>query len=119
MDAEFICIGCPMGCLLTATQTDTGIKITGNSCKIGNDYGIKEMTNPCRTLTANVRITGADIPVLSVKSKQDIPKDKIFECVQLLRNVTVQAPSNIGDIIISNICGCGVDVISTKNLQKI
>jgi CxxC motif-containing protein len=32
--------------------------------------------------------------------------------------VSVKTPVHIGDIIIKDICGCGVDIVATKNILK-
>ena len=39
---ELICIGCPLGCPLTVTMEETGITVTGNTCKRGEIYAKKE-----------------------------------------------------------------------------
>ena len=54
---------------------------------------------------------------MSVKTKEDIPKEKIFECVKALKVVEVTAPVHIGDIILKNVAGTGVDVVATKNVK--
>ena len=53
--------------------------------------------------------------MVSVKTKEDIPKDKIFACVEALKNITVAAPVKIGDVILADVAGTGVDIIATKN----
>ena len=41
------CISCPMGCALTATlEGGEVISVTGNTCKRGDIYARKEVTNP-------------------------------------------------------------------------
>ena len=117
---EMICINCPMGCSLTVTQADDGtITVTGNTCKRGSDYAAKEVTHPTRIVTSTVRLTGSatGAAVVSCKTAQDIPKGKIFEIVVALRQVTAHAPVKIGDVLLSNAAGTGVDIIATKNVQ--
>lgn len=112
------CISCPMGCALTATL-DGGevISVTGNTCKRGDIYARKEVTNPTRIVTSTVRVTGGTADMVSVKTKEDIPKGKIFDCVTALKDVTVQAPVKIGDVILSDAAGTGVDIIATKSVE--
>ena len=44
---ELTCIGCPMGCPLTVTmEAGEVISVTGNTCKRGDIYARKEVTNP-------------------------------------------------------------------------
>ena len=33
--------------------------------------------------------------------------------------VTVQAPAAIGDVVLRDVCGTGVDVTAAKNMEKI
>ena len=111
------CIGCPMGCPLTVKLEDTEvISIEGNSCKRGAVYGKKEVTNPTRIVTTTVRVSGGTEPVVSVKTKEDIPKGKIFECVKALKTVEVPAPVHIGDVLLEDVAGTGVDIVATKNV---
>ena len=112
------CIGCPMGCaLLVEMDGKEIISVTGNTCKKGAEYAVKEVTNPTRIVTSTVRVTGGSEAMVSVKSKEDIPKGKIFDCVKALKNVEVAAPVHIGDVLVKNVAGTGVDVIATKNVE--
>ena len=51
------------------------------------------------------------------KTKEDIPKGKIFDCVKALKTVEVAAPVHIGDVILKDVAGTGVDVVATKNVE--
>ena len=111
------CIGCPMGCPLTVKLEDTEVmNIEGNTCKRGAVYGKKEVTNPTRIVTTTVRVSGGTETVVSVKTKEDIPKGKIFECVKALKTVEVPAPVHIGDVLLEDVAGTGVDIVATKNV---
>lgn len=112
---ELICIGCPMGCMMTVTMEDGQVtSVIGNTCKRGDDYARKEVTNPTRIVTSSVCVTGGVLPVVSVKTREDIPKGKIPEVMKALKAVTVKAPVNIGDVMLENAAGTGVDMIATK-----
>ena len=111
------CIGCPMGCQLTVSMENGEVKdVTGNTCKRGDDYARKEVTNPTRIVTSSVKVKGGTIPVVSVKTAHDIPKDRIFDCIKAITDVEVAAPVEIGDVIVRDVCGSGVDVIATKGV---
>lgn len=115
---ELVCIGCPMGCQLEVEiDGDKVVKVTGNTCKRGEQYGIKECTNPTRIVTSSVFVEGGQIDVVPVKTETDIPKSKIFQCIKELKNVTVKAPVNIGDVVVPNIAGTGVNIIATKEIE--
>ena len=116
---DLICINCPMGCNLTVTKADDGsVSVTGNTCPRGEEYGIKEVTAPTRTVTSIVRVTDGEIPMVSVKTAADIPKEKIFDVMKSIRETKTVAPVRIGDIIIKNVAGTGVDVVATKNVPE-
>lgn len=55
--------------------------------------------------------------MVSVKTKEDVPKEKIFDCMRALKDVTVQAPVHIGDVVLKNVAGTGVDMVATKNVD--
>ena len=79
---ELTCIGCPLGCALTVTMNGKEVvEVKGNTCKKGDIYARKEVTNPTRIVTTTVRVSGGAAPMINVKTQSDIPKDKIFECV--------------------------------------
>lgn len=114
---DLICICCPLGCQMVVTIEDGKVIGTkGNTCKRGETYGIKEITNPTRIVTSTVKVNGGDRPYVSVKTKEDIPKNKIFDCMKDLKNVTVKAPIQIGDIIVDNVGGTGVPMVATNNV---
>lgn len=111
------CINCPMGCALTIEmEGNEVVSISGNTCPRGDAYGRKEVTNPTRIVTSTVRVTGGAADMVSVKTKQDIPKEKIFDCVKALKDVEVQAPVHVGDVIVSDVAGTGVDIVATRNV---
>ncbi|MGN0157897.1 MAG: DUF1667 domain-containing protein [Brotaphodocola sp.] len=115
---ELICIGCPLGCPLTVTM-DAGevISVEGNTCKRGDVYARKEVTNPTRIVTSTVMVEGGSDVTVSCKTATDIPKSKIFECVRALKGVSVKAPVHIGDVILTDVAGTGVDIIATSNVE--
>lgn len=113
------CIGCPMGCALKVEMEDNQvIKVSGNTCKKGEEYAKKECTNPTRILTSSVVVIDGDTEVVPVKTEQDIPIERIFDIVKALKQVKVNAPVEIGDVIVKNILGIGVDIIATKKVNK-
>lgn len=111
------CIGCPMGCPLTVEMTDSGIKVTGNTCKRGETYGKKEVTAPERSVTSTVRVLGGAAPVVSCRTERDIPKEKIFACMEAIKAACAAAPIAIGDVLVADAAGTGVNVIATKQVD--
>jgi CxxC motif-containing protein len=92
------------------------VSVSGNTCKNGEKYAKKELTNPTRIVTSTVRVAGGTLGMVSVKTSSDIPKGKIFECVKELQAIDVSAPVTIGQVIIEDVAGTGVSVVATKNV---
>lgn len=109
------CIVCPVGCHLSV---DDNLNVTGNRCPRGKKYGVMEMTNPTRMLTTTVKTVFEDMPRLSVKTTDAIPKGLIFEAISILSRIIITNNVKIGDVILSNILDTGVDIVSTKNILK-
>ena len=117
-ERKLTCIGCPMGCPLTVVMNgEEVVSVTGNTCKRGGVYARKEVTNPTRIVTTTVRVAGGSIDMVSVKTREDIPKGKIFDCVKALKGIEVPAPVHIGDVILKNVADTGVDIVATKNVE--
>jgi len=117
---DLTCICCPLGCQITV-ELENGevVSVTGNTCMRGDDYARKEVTSPTRIVTSTVKVTGGKSSMVSVKTKSDIPKEKMFECVKALKEVEVQAPIAIGDVVLSNVAGTGVDIVATKDVEVV
>jgi len=113
------CIGCPMGCpLLVELEDGKIISVAGNTCKRGDDYARKEVTNPRRTVTSIIPVLHGEIGMVSVKTKTDIPKALIRQCMLEMKNLEVEAPVEIGQVILANLCGTGVPVVATKTVRR-
>ena len=117
---ELTCIGCPMGCQISV-ELESGevLSVKGNTCAIGDKYARNEVTHPERTVTSTAVIFGGDKPRVSVKTKTNIPKDKIFECMKEIDAAGVNAPVHIGDVVIKNVAGTGVDVVATREVAAV
>ena len=114
--STIVCITCPRGCTMQVTGSGDDIQVTGNFCKRGEDFAKAELTNPMRTICSTVRTTFADAPVLPCRVSADIPKDRIFDVMREINTAVVDKQLHRGDVIISNVLGLGVDVISTSDL---
>lgn len=114
------CIGCPMGCPLTVEISGRHVThITGSTCKRGDDYARKEVTNPTRIVTSTVPVTGGTAKMVSVKTRCDIPKEKAAACLKALKGLKVTAPVHAGDILIPDVADTGVDIIATGEIVPI
>lgn len=117
--SELTCIVCPSGCRISV-ETEGGkvISVAGNKCRRGDSYARTEAVDPRRSLTTTVRITGAKYPVLPVKSAAAVPKAMIFEIMDECSSANAAAPVKIGDIIIKNVLGTGIDIVASANMDK-
>lgn len=118
---DMICIVCPLGCKLKVTKNDAspaGYDVEGNTCFRGAEYGIKEMTNPTRTLTTTVTISGAALKRLPVRTSGAIPKHLLKQAMEVINKVEVKAPIQTGQVIIKNILNTGVDIIASRNMYQ-
>lgn len=111
---ELTCIVCPMGCRLTAEIGEDGIKISGNTCKRGAEYGLRELTDPTRVVTSTVRLENGTCPV---KTAAPVRKAAIGDVLGEIRTVRAQRPIRIGDVLRRNIAGTGVDLVATANRE--
>lgn len=111
------CIGCPLGCSLTAVPAADGYDISGYTCKRGLEYAKKELTCPERTVTSTVRVSGGKANVISVRTATDVPKDAIFRVMEAINAIVAPAPIAIGDVICEDIAGTGVALTATKAVK--
>ena len=108
-----------MGCPITVEMEDGQIiNVTGNTCKRGEVYARKEVTSPTRIVTSTVKVKGGTADMVSVKTKEDLPKDKIFDCIRALKGIEAEAPVQIGDVILKDAAGTGVDIVATRNVER-
>ncbi len=112
---ELICIVCPKGCHLSVDE-ENGYSVTGNGCPRGAEYGKNELTNPMRTVTSTVAITGAAQKRCPVKTNAPIPKAKMFEAVRALDGIVICSPVRVGDVVVKNVAGTDADIICTKTM---
>ncbi len=116
MKKEIICTVCPRGCRITVEgEGEKILSVEGYGCKRGVTYATAEFTNPVRILTTTVLTNDGEL--LPVRSAKPVPKNKLFECMEVIRAARVSLPVKMHDIIISNICNTGVDIVATKAVK--
>ena len=71
---------------------------------------------PARTVTGTVRCEGGVLPVVSVRTADEVPKEKVFDVARALGAVTVRAPLHVGDVVLADAAGTGVAVVATKEV---
>ena len=116
MKRDLICVACPRGCMITVEYEGKEVlSVTGNTCKRGDEYARTEIVNPTRNIASTVKVQGGVHPVVPVKTSAPIPKTMIFDCMKEINTVTVEAPVHIGQVVIENVLGTGVNIVATNN----
>ncbi len=117
MEQIITCINCPVGCRLTVTLAEDGsfLSVSGNTCIRGEKYARQECTAPQRMITAVVPVAGSALP-LSVKTASPVPKELIPKIMSELSRLRLSAPVKMGDAVIHDVFGTGVDVIATRTV---
>ena len=106
-----------MGCRLNVRLEDGKVvSVEGAGCGRGAVYARQECVCPTRTVTTRVRVNGRRAP-LSVKTAKPVPKERIFECLDAIHRVSVNPPVRIGDVVLADVCGTGVDVVATMTAE--
>ena len=108
MIRELTCIVCPKGCQLRVELDDNKkvLSVEGHTCKRGETYALTECTAPLKS--------GGVVPV---KTNGSIPKELMFECAKLISETFVDDDATIGTVIIADVLGTGVDVVTTRNAK--
>ena len=115
MKLEITCIICPKGCVMKADVQDTGITVTGNSCPKGAVYAETECLHPVRTVTGTIRVANRADTMVSVKTETPVSKGRMSDVVKILRTVTAEAPTKVGDVLLQDVFGSRI--IITKAVQ--
>jgi CxxC motif-containing protein len=117
---SYLCIGCPLGCRLEVEVRDRDIvEVRGSSCKKGVAFGRSEHTHPERVATTTVAVTGAAWPRLPVKTLAPVPKALVRDVCAALHEIVVAAPVGVGDVVLADVCGTGVDVVATRTMLAV
>lgn len=112
---NIICITCPKGCHLSVDE-ENGYAVTGNACPRGAVYGKNELLHPVRVVTSTVCIEGSMLPRLPVKTDGPLPKEKMFDCMELINGITAQSPVKVGQVLAADILGTDVNIVAAKTM---
>jgi CxxC motif-containing protein len=107
-------------CALDVTHDgETILNVDGNACKRGIDYVKQELTDPRRMVTTTVRVKGGLHPLLPVYTSAPIPKPRIFDLLREIRQVEVEAPVKMGQVILSNVVETDVNVLASRDMPAV
>jgi CxxC motif-containing protein len=115
---ELTCIECPTGCTITVSvEVGRAVLVEGFGCRRGHDYAVTEVERPVRLITTTVPTSGLSLRMVPVRTTRPIPRSMRTEAMKQLRSVKVDRPVKVGDAIISNLLGLGVDVVATREVN--
>ncbi len=115
---ELVCISCPIGCRLAVSwEQEERIEVKGNRCAKGEQYAREEVLAPRRVLTATVRLACGPLARLPVKSSAALPRERIPAVLRLAYALEVSPPVSLGQILLSNLEGTGVDLVATRSVS--
>jgi len=113
---KLTCIVCPKGCqILVKLNNGEIVSIENYQCKRGINYAKNEVLDPRRTLTTTVKLSNGR--VLPVRTKEPIPKKLLKKVMLETKDIIVDPPVKIGDVVVKNIAGTGIDLIATGSTE--
>ena len=116
MKKDIICTICPRGCIVTVEGTANEVtSVTGYGCKRGMEFATAEFISPVRILTTTVKMDGYENDLLPVRSSAPLPKEKVLECMEVIKKTVVALPVEQYDVVVKDICQTGVDIVATKS----
>ena len=93
---------------------DELIEISGNTCKRGVAFAKEELTAPRRMLTTTVQVRNGEWPLVPVRTLEPLPKGLLLTVAQDLRAVILDAPVAARQVVLGNVRGTGVDIVTSR-----
>ena len=122
---QFNCTTCPSECLLTVEverDADGHVaevrSVTGNSCPRGDKFAHQELTCPKRVLTTTVAVSGGDEVLLPVRTAKAIPLELHAQAMALIRDLVVEAPIHMGDVILPNLLDTNINLVASMDIDQ-
>ena len=116
---HFVCVVCPIGCEIDAVHDGSKIiSMEGNKCEKSEEFVNQELVEPMRILTTTVRIEGSRWPVIPVRTDEAVPKRLFPRIVRQLRDIKLQAPVNILDVVVKDVLRTGANIIATRTMPR-
>ena len=116
MEKKMVCVVCPMGCRLKVLANGADLEVSGNKCKKGLAYANDEINNPTRMVCTTVKIRGGIHNVIPVKTDRAIPEKYKLDVVKAVSDIELSSPVKMGDIIISDLFGTGVNLVAERDM---
>lgn len=120
---HFHCTTCPSECALTIeTRIDENgvehvLTVQGNRCARGRKFAEQEIIRPMRILATTIVVREGDEKLLPVRTARPIPRDLHLSAMRDIRHASVTAPVHMGDVVMSDLLGTGVDLVASMNVD--
>jgi CxxC motif-containing protein len=118
INEKMICITCPKGCTLDVTRDGQTVISVRDGCKRGREYVQRELTDPRRMVATTVRVRGGVHPLLPVATSSPFPKPRIAELMAALRGLQLDAPVRVGQVVLPDALGTGVDIVASRTMGE-
>ena len=116
-ESEIICVTCPKGCTLKVLhEGNEVVDVLGSGCKRGKEYAICELKDPRRMVASSVRVKNGIHPLLPVYTAAAFPKPLIAQLAKDLRQITLEAPVKINEVVWADAVGTCIDILASRDL---
>ncbi len=115
---EIICVVCPKGCTLKVKHEGSEILDVQGGCKRGEKYAASELLDPRRMVASTVRVINGLHPLVPVYTGEAFPKPLIPQLAQKLREVEVNAPVRIHQVVLEDALGTGIDIVASRDMPS-
>jgi CxxC motif-containing protein len=120
---ELTCVVCPNGCTIVVDvdndETPVVTRVQGNVCAKGETWARQEVENPMRTIASSVPVRDGDFPLASVRTNRPVPLARIREVMKEIRSVSLEAPVEIGTVVLASPAGCDTEVVATRRVRSV
>lgn len=114
------CIMCPVGCEIEITLDNDNnvIEVKGGLCERGREFVRITGGERMQVVTTVVKLSKpiGEVRVVPVKTLNPVPVSFMKTVVSYLKNLTVDPPVKAGDVIIEEIDGKHIVVVSTRSI---
>jgi CxxC motif-containing protein len=93
------------------------VKVDGAGCVRGVEYASQEFSDPKRMVFTVVKVRSGELPTVSVKTSRPIPKKHVFTLMRMLASIELEAPVEIGDVVLKD--AYGADVVATRRVGRL
>ncbi len=112
------CMVCPNGCQIKWNKNMSNF--IGNKCLRGKNFALEERTVPKRTVTTTLKTKSGRQPLVSVRTKKPIARERVMDVMKELKNVSVDESIINNEVVyMFNLDGEQIPVITTALTEMI